>query len=628
MNDTETTGKGRSNERVARQRGSAMVIAMLVTVIMTLLGVAFLLMAETENRIAQNEKLAAQALYFAEAGTRQVKRWFDRPLSSPNNGWNLDFPAVNAMRRDLRLIDVDGPGPTAPVLTDGNASGAQPYYKQGVDLDANGIDDLFDKPYRPAILDMFLGTEAGPDIRIRRSDSTEARTFLDGLSEKLLADFPASGAGIRARLETIDLYAPPYIKIGVDWVRYGITTVRVTAQIIKTVGSTEQVLAQRSVRAVLNETPYPGPFGPLQSCDQIDFNGEFKVHWGPATAVGDSDVPNNLDKIKKSIPRAAPPNAKIDLLHGYNDPAVFATLKASLETGKEIQDPWFRFLSGGPIVDTSALPSPQPYAPSPTDQDHSNIFQNQPGVTCPEFEYELWREISRSGGSDVHYFTWVADDIFQESGYGPQRTFENSTAGKTGLFFFDTRDRSAPRDTNSDKFYENLTPPVRIQGGSYNARGFIYLNSEIFTANGSPGAASTFTMPGEPYVDTNGNGRWDSGESWVNLNYNSLADLTSTIRGSATDAFPLPDGTGPAVYNKLGKAFTADAMLWGLLYTNGELDSQGSPRVSGSIVTKTGQTPSAGTFDIYWDQNLVDNWPPPGWDLPRVVVTRWETDVD
>ena len=42
------------------ERGSAMVLAILVTVIMTLLGVSFLMMAQTENRIAENEKRRAR----------------------------------------------------------------------------------------------------------------------------------------------------------------------------------------------------------------------------------------------------------------------------------------------------------------------------------------------------------------------------------------------------------------------------------------------------------------------------------------------------------------------------------------------------------------------------------------
>ena len=43
------------------ERGSALVISVLVMAIMTLLGISFLMMAETENQIAENEKLSAQA---------------------------------------------------------------------------------------------------------------------------------------------------------------------------------------------------------------------------------------------------------------------------------------------------------------------------------------------------------------------------------------------------------------------------------------------------------------------------------------------------------------------------------------------------------------------------------------
>jgi len=31
---------------------------------------------------------------------------------------------------------------------------------------------------------------------------------------------------------------------------------------------------------------------------------------------------------------------------------------------------------------------------------------------------------------------------------------------------------------------------------------------------------------------------------------------------------------------------------------------------------------------IYWDESIgLGEWPPPDWELPRVTVTRWETDM-
>src|SRR5262245_60079901 len=64
---------------VQRQRGSAMVIAVLIVVILTLLGLAFMLAGDTESKIARNQRDAAQAGFIAEGGVRAVKKWFDYP---------------------------------------------------------------------------------------------------------------------------------------------------------------------------------------------------------------------------------------------------------------------------------------------------------------------------------------------------------------------------------------------------------------------------------------------------------------------------------------------------------------------------------------------------------------------
>ena len=86
------------------ESGSALVLAILVSVLLTLLGISFLFMSQTENLIARNEKLAAQALYVAEAGARAVKRWFDLPgelLPTPP-------PTLLQVERGLRTVDDAG----------------------------------------------------------------------------------------------------------------------------------------------------------------------------------------------------------------------------------------------------------------------------------------------------------------------------------------------------------------------------------------------------------------------------------------------------------------------------------------------------------------------------------------
>ena len=616
------------------ERGSAMVIAVLVMAILTLLGVSFLLMADTENKIAENEKLSSQALYFGEGITREVKRWFDRPPYSTIGDKNLVRPTTGVMRRDLRSIDIDGPGPTVAFAADG--SPGAPYYKFGVDNDADGNDDIFDKPYRSQLKDMLVGTATGPDLRMDRATNTATATFLDTLADKVMPNFPNGAAGIRARIKTIDVYAPPYIDVGGgNWQRFGMATVSTRVQILRNPGTASELLmADRTVVAVLNETPFPGPFGPFHSCDEINFNGEFRLHWGISTAVGSANPPGSLannNKMDMSIPRAIPPTPKLDLIYGYNDNAIFNTLKTNLETapGKVLDDPWYQFFAGGAVNTWGGLGSPQPWAPIDTDEDKSNRFQNWPGgVGCPMFDYDTWKTIAQSGGSDVHFYAWDNGTQFRENSVGTATDFQTLTNGKTGLFFFDTADGIAPHDFDAFKVASNLTPQVDISANGYNVRGFLYLNANNFSVSGTPGAPVPITMPGEPFQDTNMNGVKDGGEGYINLNYNSIASVADDIKGSATDDFGNAGG-GP-IWNSKGKQIgTVDALLWGVFYTSGQFDAQGNTAYYGSVVTYAGTTSptSAGTPDFYWDPSLKDNWPPIGWDLPRVIITRWQTDL-
>jgi hypothetical protein len=617
------------------------VIAVLVTVILTLLGVSYLLMAETENRIAENERRGAQALYAGESAARMVKRWFDRPYSSQNP---INAPLA-AIDRTQRMIDADGDPSTAPVAANGSAG--SPYYKQNVDRDSNGVDDVFEKPYRDALVDTLLGTENGPDMRIDRTASTAAANFLDSLSAKLHPNYPSPAGGVKSRIVLIDIYAPPYINVAGAWTRYGMGTVKVISQIYQDLGGgTEQVLGERMIKAVLNETPYPGPFGPLHSCDNLSWNGDFTVYWGAATAVSTSDLTNNHAKIAASLARDIPAGARLDALYGYNDNPTFVNYKAAIE-GENVEDPWFRYMSGGPLTDpmcSAPAADPQrcpfPGLPlgdegwpnhdnNPDDGCHSNIYTSMPMVTCPEFDYEIWKTIATSGGSDVHYYVWTSGTSFKENGFGTAQTFESITDNQEGLFFFDTKDGSEPLDTDGDGVFDNLTPEIEINGGTWGVRGFVYLNADEFQASGVTGRAATFNAPGEPYQDFDQDGVFDAGENWINLQYPTT--LGGNFVANAADTLQ-DDGTmgATAIRNRRGPDIASTAVLWGILYNNGYWNATGNARYYGSIVSKqgVGETgPSAGTPELYWDQSIVDNWPPDGWDLPRVVITRWETDL-
>ena len=113
------------------------------------------------------------------------------------------------------------------------------------------------------------------------------------------------------------------------------------------------------------------------------------------------------------------------------------------------------------------------------------------------------------------------------------------------------------------------------------------------------------------------------GEDWINLDYPTV--VGDPFVADAADTFG-----GAVMRNDKGPDIAGTAVLWGILFNNGYFDASGNAVYYGSVVSKQGigeLDPASGTPDLYWDESIVtDKWPPDDWDLPRVVVTRWETE--
>src|SRR5512137_176084 len=58
----------------ANQRGAVLVIALLVLVVLSILGLAFLTISRTESDISYNDRDSGKALYIADAGLERLKR--------------------------------------------------------------------------------------------------------------------------------------------------------------------------------------------------------------------------------------------------------------------------------------------------------------------------------------------------------------------------------------------------------------------------------------------------------------------------------------------------------------------------------------------------------------------------
>jgi len=609
------------------EEGSALILAALVTVILSLLGLSYLMMAQTENTIAENERNSAAALYVAEAGTRLVVGWFNDPTAT---GYLV--PTLADLDRTKRIFDHDNNSGTARVQA-ASGDATKPLYKDAT-VTASLI---FDRPYRSALGDTFLGVETGTDGNVAFAamgpDIIVNASFLTTINDTLFPNFPSPF--LRARITRIEVYQPPILSIGGSNTRMGIATVKVTAGVFQYPGTaSERQIATRIAKAVVNEIPVPGPVGPLQSCAGLGYGGDFKIHWGAGTSVGAANLPNNLDsKVRSGLPYA--PNDPFTYINGGNTLVSWATAN----NNQDIEDPWFKYIAGGAITGTSPPPpnsNPQPWPwPSSANlgQEHSNLFQNTV-VNCPTFDYGLWKQIAQSGLKNNYYYKWVSGTNFSLDGTGTSTDIRTLTNGKSGVFFFDTQDGLAPNVAGT-----NLTPAVALSGGTWGVGGFVYMNVADFGTTGLGGLPTTFVPPGEP----------SDGSGFVNFDYPASDADTYTIKQGiatfetwqdpvtaewyCTDASQC-DSTartpaGVPVQDTRGIPFRTDAALNGVMYVAGTFEAQGNAKYFGSVVAQRGVLDgSSGTPEFWFDERLIKGqWPPKGMSIPRVVISSWQTDL-
>ena len=667
----------------ADEAGSALLITLLVTVVVTLLGITFLFLADTEGQIAANERDRSQVLPIAEAGARLVKYWYDHPILGDITAPSHLFLDTHDVRKkqlwdvDQRLINDDGDPGTAP-LASGDVGWV--YYMQGRTAPASPASDtdpdhslnFIQKPYRGNTTVTLLGTEAGPDLSIREdSANASVRNFLAAVNAALFGDTARLG-----RITAIEIYEPPYVQFGAAWERYGIGTVKVTAAKFRPApGGGERKIAERVVKMVLNEAPYPGPGGPLQSCAGLSTGGSFESHWGTITAMQDTAI--NVASIDNKWDSAIPmvnPTTYVDLSSYMADMGGGA--------GTFIEDPWLYLRGLGAITDapnTDALAWPTAYTPGggyDEIRDHSNLAQFDLTVGCPPMPYDLWKQAAMDGGGDTYYLVWDAGENFRRNGTGPSRPFLDWVHNEQGLFFFDTTDGRAPNGTN-------WTPAIAVNGNWY-TEGFIYLNALNFRTTGVTGVDIPIMAPGEPFqdtftggaaytnrynaepfTDTNLNGVHDPGEpftdtippanggtdgvydaeEWVNLDYatvmgggggppeNFVKQNPGTETRTVTANGITVSRTTTNARDDSGLPVVTAVNLYGVFYNSGHFSVQGNGFYFGSVIAGNGVGedffggPAAGNPNLYFDERLIKGeWPPPEIEIPLTLITVWKTD--
>lgn len=485
--------------RRGEQRGSALLITMLILVVLGLLGITYLVLSDTENLISVNQRDDQQVLYVAEGGVEVVKSWFDQPKASENPL----VPAQSDVILDRRRGDSDWDD-TADL--DGSAGDVYTGGSKG------GVTRLFEKPYRGKTSYTFWGYPAdsnglGPDV-VLVDDPGNDNDYLDRLN-RLFNPQNVNSLG-RVSISEVRVFRPPLAK---DLkMRLGVATIEVDAVKRDRSG---RVISARTVRDTVQEFPYPGPRGAIESAGTIDLNGNFTPHWGFVESEDTIDFKEG--KTFAAVPRD-PDFPYGDIYRKFQDfnPVRYADMHkkdsdgvpgddlATAPTGcggqqtnliselvaatrngtpnppstpHWLQDPWLVYRTAKWFIGTCDPNAIQPWDWDPGRDfdgeiisfppknkltgclqcnekgDASNMMQKQP-VKFPVILYAPWKKAARSGKKNTYYYSYAGDGagepLFRRNGGAETREARKwinteITGNNPGLHFFDTVNAKNPQ---------------------------------------------------------------------------------------------------------------------------------------------------------------------------------------
>src|SRR5260370_19426763 len=178
----------RSRHFPKRDRGSALLVSLMVIVGLSLLGCVFVTLSETETAIAKNEQAALETQAAAEAGARLVVEWFQNPTWGLSTaGMPSNNPTVNTNINAIKT--------TRAYIGSTPATGV--YKPLATTM-------LFDKPYRPSNDDRFSADENTGDIVINR---TTDPVTIDNINAILFGPTPDDRRN--GEITKLRVYAPP-----------------------------------------------------------------------------------------------------------------------------------------------------------------------------------------------------------------------------------------------------------------------------------------------------------------------------------------------------------------------------------------------------------------------------------
>ena len=712
-------------------KGSALLITLMVMVVLSLTGISFIFLADTENAISNNYYKAMSALMAGQTGVYLVNSWFN----SPSRTADL-VPAVADLQFNTRADALDGNGNPSTWKSSGAVMGITP----------------FDKPYigkvnSSAVVHQFYGTEAAPDVQIR-IDNTKGQAYLHRLNGVLFgATYAAATSTVPenggVQISEINLYSAPCAPVpdtptDATNTPYGICTALIIAQNVNVAG---QVVSTRRIRGIITDINYAVSGDAFDVDGSTGANGAVQYHWGNIKTQGDL-TGNNSQHLESGGPFTVGPEGIVKYcatLMGTYDHETTTVSMPAVMVGKRLTDPWLLMRSigdldykqGGTVVDCGGPPPtitfPQPANPTriiPADMTNagggnpSNLtcdLQYDPSIpavvpksywTCkqcgypaaPECPlsvcnpvapgtyddaddnyynlwgcdpsvafatafrgYTYWKRVvvsaSQQGGgtsnSQVHYLVpggaAEVNGLCSPGYYGPPgsstncKDFADWTAGKVGLWFFDTTDGKIPKKNGS-----NITGNIAAHGGGWTSEGLIYLCANKFTNTGNAKANFKVCYPGEPLWENLDpafaslvNGSYDDyveiGGTKVFVDrYLNLAYPDAVTGGQPNGGFAVSDtyaDQGMSLsWDKYGPENVVEGVFHGIFYMASGLGSgveafraAGGHNYYGSLMIWNGDAGCNGTIDVWYDAKLRDGIMSVG--LPNSYIEQILTDM-
>jgi len=582
-----------------KEKGFALVTAILIMILLTVMAFGILVVSDTESKIGDNFRSHTQALYIAESGIERVISYFNSPASFTDISGTYSGYAVSS------VSDAQGffakrrlQGIVPSFFNSSNLS-------QFEDTDDNGVIDSPPHDY------------SNPVLKYNRDTNTAQKNFLESISPNV--------SDQSYIYELMVFAAPPGT--------WAVATVRVTSKVRNALRTVEQILMPGPIIAFTS--------GLASGAGASWIGNSLSVHWGSVLIQG--TTANLQNPIHKNPARVV--DAGIDA-GGY--------------LGAIDEDRWLRaFVNGiytGPPYDylqtnyanPPTLAGEQNVHPYYTP--HYNLFSNQ-AVTIDTWDYVEAKRIAQRYGT--YYSTDAAGNLYLD-GKGSSLNFMNITNTKScGIVFVDTTDQLPPSGGN--------LATISFSGNYYTS-GIFYIAANLFTAGLGTGNTKTVLSPpiiqnvrgginqgsftftvsnpattaGMKVGDIILIGKKVGGSTVEELIINNVVDATTLTVASTTNRVQTPPGPTPAEFNHNNEDFIIttttdettrvsvsgfDYNFSGAIYCAGQVDMQGGPRFFGSIIAEAGYA-GLGTPEIWYDWNL-SKGELNEYGIPNVVKGAW-----